>query len=292
MIVKAHAPWAGCKRTLADRIVKILGPHNAYWEPFAGGAAVFYAKPPCRVEVLNDLHADLTNLARVIADRTLGPMLYRRLRRTAFCQSIHSEACDRLPLEADPLERAFAYFVKVWMSWGGVAGTKWAGRKMSICYTNTGGHQAKTFDSAVRSIPAWRRRLRNAAILNIDAFSLIPSIEDAVGTVVYIDAPYPENSVCYEHEFPSIEAEKESRAQGDSSVKGHIALAELLNRFTRTRVVVSYCAHPILDELYAGWERRDIEVTKAIAQIGKRESQRRLATEVILVNQPTQGTLF
>jgi DNA adenine methylase len=290
MIVKAHAPWAGCKRLLAPRIVELLGPHHAYWEPFAGGAAVFYAKVPCRIEVLNDLHGDLTNLVRIIADRKLGPMLYRRLRRTMFCQEIHADACARLEAERDPLERAYLYFIKLWMSWGGVAGTKRGGHKTSIRYTNSGGHQATRFHSAVASIPAWRRRLQHATILNTDAFKLIPNIEDAPATVIYVDAPYPDNSVNYEHEFPSLEAEREARARGDDSVKGHIALADLLGRFKRTRIVISYYSCPMLDELYAGWNRHEIEVTKTIAQIAKRQSHRQRATEVLLVNR--QGDQF
>jgi site-specific DNA-cytosine methylase len=40
MKIKALAPWYGSKRTLADRIVKELGPHKFYVEPFCGSCAV------------------------------------------------------------------------------------------------------------------------------------------------------------------------------------------------------------------------------------------------------------
>lgn len=278
MTQKAIAPWAGAKRNLARHIVPLIGKHGAYWEPFCGGMSILLAKPPCRVEVVNDLHGDLTNLARIIKDRTLGPMLYRRLRRVLFSEQLHSEANDALKDETDPLDRAFFYFIKAWMSWGGVAGSKRAGRKMSIRYTNNGGHQAKRFETAVASIPAWRRRLRNVAIRNANAFTILPNIEDAEGVVIYVDPPYIENSMDYEHELlPS----------------DHCTLALMLNRFKRARIILSYYAHPILADLYPDWQQIEIRVTKAIAQIGKRESYRQRATEVLLLNdRHNQHTLF
>jgi len=63
MKIKAIAPWFGGKRNLAPRIVELLGKHRVYWEPFCGSMAVLMAKLPCVMETVNDLHADLINLA-------------------------------------------------------------------------------------------------------------------------------------------------------------------------------------------------------------------------------------
>lgn len=60
-------PWIGGKRRLADRILKFFdNSHTCYTEPFAGGAALFFAKAPSEVEVLNDINGDLVNLYRVV----------------------------------------------------------------------------------------------------------------------------------------------------------------------------------------------------------------------------------
>lgn len=270
MKVTAIAPWAGCKRNLAERLHQVFGPHDLYCAPFCGGLGEFLTKPVARVEILNDLHGDITNLAKVIADRKLGPLLYRRLRRVLFCQQIHEEAQQALKTETDPLERAYLYFIKAWMSWGGVAGTKRGSCKMSIRYTPNGGHQAVRFFNAVKSIPAWRRRLTHATILNMDGFKLLPRIDDAPGTLIYCDPPYIVNSVAYEHDF---------------APEDHARLSQALRQFKRARVVVSYYEHPALADLYPGWTVHRIEVTKAIAQIGKRESRRQSAVEVLLVNE-------
>ena len=36
MKIGALSPWYGSKRTLATRIIKELGAHRVYWEPFCG----------------------------------------------------------------------------------------------------------------------------------------------------------------------------------------------------------------------------------------------------------------
>jgi DNA adenine methylase len=63
-------PWPGGKRRLAKHLVPLIAgtPHTCYVEPFAGGAAMLFARlEPAKVEVLNDINRDLVNLYRVLA---------------------------------------------------------------------------------------------------------------------------------------------------------------------------------------------------------------------------------
>lgn len=63
-------PWLGGKRRLADRIFPFFdNRHTCYVEPFAGGAALFFLKPPSDVEVINDINGELINLYRVVQNR-------------------------------------------------------------------------------------------------------------------------------------------------------------------------------------------------------------------------------
>jgi len=56
----------GGKRRLADTLLHRFPPHSCYVELFAGGAALFFLRPPAEVEVVNDLNGELVNLYRVV----------------------------------------------------------------------------------------------------------------------------------------------------------------------------------------------------------------------------------
>ena len=57
--------YIGGKRRLARRLIALFPNHTTYVEPFCGGAQVFFAKAPSRVEVLNDLNGEVMNFLRI-----------------------------------------------------------------------------------------------------------------------------------------------------------------------------------------------------------------------------------
>jgi DNA adenine methylase len=286
MKVKAIAPWFGSKRNLAPDIIAELGPHRAYWEPFCGSISVLLAKPRSSMETVNDLNGDLVNLARRIQDPKTGLDLYRRLRRTWMCSDLFRDSAVIIkehPFQATP-ERAFHYFVFCWMGRNGDSGTTKVGYHFCRRFTKNGGHAATRFKNVVDSIPAFNDRMRNITILNDDGFGLLERIEDADGVVLYLDPPYIEKGAKYVHDFN----------QDD-----HARLSELLQRFKKTRVVVSYYEHPLLDSLYPGWTKRRLKATKAMVNQGRRDKGGAVAApEVLLINGPSlvessgQGNLF
>jgi len=56
--------WTGGKSRLVGQILKIMPAHRVYVEPFAGSAAVFFAKPLAEVNVLNDTNELLIEFYR------------------------------------------------------------------------------------------------------------------------------------------------------------------------------------------------------------------------------------
>lgn len=56
--------WPGGKTRLLKHILPLIPAHRAYVEPFFGGGAVFFAKEPAPVEVINDINGDLVAFMR------------------------------------------------------------------------------------------------------------------------------------------------------------------------------------------------------------------------------------
>ncbi len=59
-------PWIGGKRRLAKHLLPLFPDHKCYVELFCGACALFFARPPADVEVINDINGDVVNLYRVI----------------------------------------------------------------------------------------------------------------------------------------------------------------------------------------------------------------------------------
>jgi DNA adenine methylase len=273
----ALAPYFGAKRMQAPGIIEQLGDHQAYWEPFCGSLAVLLAKEPCRMEVVNDLNRGLVNLARVVQDDCLSYDLFSHLNRTVFCEELYkrsstwlTEYSQKQPVAFETgfrpwLDWAYHYFVVSWMGRNGLAGTeKEYDTGFCVRYTSNGGDPAVRFRNVVESIPTWWQRLRGVTILNEDAFDVIERIEDKQGTVQFVDPPYFDKKGKYLHDFQP----------GD-----HARLSAALRRFEKTRVVVSYYEHPLVNELYLdhGFQKVVKSTTK---QMGNGKNA---APEILLV---------
>ena len=276
MTYTATVPWFGGKRTLAPRIVEEIGAHRVYWSLFAGSLAVELAKPPVQMETVNDLHGDVTNLARVLRDEGLSGRLYWRLARTIPAEPLFREGCNVLAAGTAPgidrepcVDRAYHYFVVCWLGLNGVAGTMRQASSFAKRFTSGGGAPAGRFAGAVESIPWWHERLRNVLVLSECGIALAERIEDREGTVVYCDPPYLVKAATYRHDFTAADHER---------------LAAALRRFKLTRVVVSYYADQRLADLYPDWRVIDCPTPKRLAKGGARPDAGTAAPEVLIVS--------
>ena len=303
MKIKSVAPWFGGKRTLAPRIVTELGKHTQYFEPFCGSMAVLFAKEPSQKETVNDLHGDLINLARVVADTKAAPILYNRLQSALFSEGLLRDACHHLDDESalslivshkepnDPvaIERAYWYFLASWMARNGVAGTARLEYQAAVRWTNSGGSPTVRFSNALESLPAWHCRLRNVVILRRDGLSLCDRFEDSPKTAVYIDPPYHAATRSgfgshgkgskYKHEF--------EHSNGMFGKSDHEQLASILRDYKSARIVVSYYDCAEVRKLYEGWTFVDCTMNKQLHAQNGRGARKKEAPEVLIVNGPS-----
>lgn len=286
MKIKALLPYFGGKRNLASVIVETLGPHCVYWEPFCGSMAVLFVKPPCVMETVNDLHGDVINLAKVVQDNRLGFKLFSKLARTFYSEQLFRESKERWTSAPDidgeiDFDRAYDFFVVSWMGLNGVSGTARYNYQFALRWTVGGGQGARRWQSVVGSMPAWHKRLANVVILRRDALEILENIKDTAETAIYCDPPYVDKSDKYLHDFESDD---------------HKRLAELLSRFKKARVVVSYYDDPALERMYGGWEK--ISLGKSYASLrnatrGPKKKPRKEQMEILLINKTqSQSNLF
>ncbi len=303
MIVKAIAPWFGGKRTMAPLIVRELGKHTQYFEPFCGSMAVVFAKEPSQKETVNDLHGDLINLARVLQARGSAEELYDRLQRALFCEDLLEQACLQLgrpdaellledldcmrPQNLACIERAYWYFLASWMGRNGTAGTARVDYQIAVRWTKGGGSPTQRWRHAVDSIPAWHQRLTNVVILRRDAFRIIDRFEDVPETAIYADPPYHADTRSkikdgkggkYLHEF-----NHSSPLFGDD----HARLAEILHGYRKARVIVSYYDCPRIRELYDGWTIVECSRQKNLHSQNGRGARPKEAPEILIINGPS-----
>lgn len=276
MKIAAIEPRYGCKRTAAAQIVAQFGDHHSYFEPYCGSMAVLLSKQPCPLEVVGDLDNDLINLSWVIRNPVLGPQLYRRLRRVLvsdFDLNVSKQVLLTTPIPQDDLsvERAYHYFIVCWLGRNGESGTKdYIERtSFSIRWSAGGGDATTRYFNAVKSMPHWRRRLKDVHVLLKDALEMIRSIHDRKGVVIYIDPPYLLKTREYKHDF---------------FLTDHGKLALALQRFREARVIVSYYDHPALTELYPSWKRIPLDVKKHSVNTVKGAKSGGKAPEVLLIN--------
>lgn len=299
MPIKALAPWFCASRTLAPTIVKEIGRPRLFWNEFAGSLAITLAMRPCQSETANDLHGDIINLARVVQHDDLAPRLFDRVSRTMMHEDLFHECAARFrerqnaPASDTPEpDRAYDYLVSSWLGRNGVAGTSSYNQGYCLRYTANGGHAAKRFRSVVESIPAWWDRLRNVTITNRNARDTIPRIDDHETTTLYCDPPYVEKGAAYVHDFapasPTAKRPK-NKAGASADLMTHAELADLLRRFKRARVIVSYYDHPLIRELYAGWTFVECRITKSLVNQGMRDAETGApkSPEILIINGPS-----
>jgi DNA adenine methylase len=240
--------------------------------------AVSLAMPAVATHVVNDLHADLVNFARVLASPR-SPELVRWCEATLCSEALYREACGLLEEMRTPADApkdqaapvwhwqetewdrmkswAWAFFVASWLGPNGMAGTEHAPR-FCVRWGPGGGDPATRLRSAADALPGFVEKLRRFTITSRDGLDVIGSVQDRPGVALYVDPPYTRETRvagAYRHDFEDHGGATLLGAEDD-----HDRLAAALHRFKHARVVVSYEDCPRVRALYAGW--RVVEVTQ------------------------------
>lgn len=230
--------YPGAKWMLAPWIISFLPPHDTFVEPYFGSGAVFFQKKAAKSEYINDLDGDVINLFRMVRERP--EELAFLIDMTPWSREEYETSVEA---SNDPLERARRTLVRHWMSIGSTGGgrtaTGWRHNGLGKGPTT---HVTAQWERVPARILASVKRLKQAQIENRPALELLGRI-NAPTTLAYIDPPY----------HPKVRTARMYRTEMYEEEQ-HVELLSFLLEF-QGMVVLSGYAHPLYDDLLAGWER-------------------------------------
>ena len=175
--------YFGGKQRVTDQIVAHMPPHRIYLEPFAGGAAVLFAKPRAPRETINDLDGAIAAFWRVLRERP--DELAAAVELTPYSRD-EWQACAADRDEGDDLERARRVLVTYDQSYARV-GCTWS--PPSLGFDRIGRWQPGTWSDMPERIVLAATRLKGVAIENTDAIPMVGRW-DLDETLIYCDPPY------------------------------------------------------------------------------------------------------
>jgi len=172
-------PWIGGKRRLADRLIPQFPPHTCYVEVFAGGAALYFLRPPAQVEVINDINGELVNLYRVVKHHL--EEFVRQFKFALSSREVFKWLKDTPPETLTDIQRAARFFYLQQHAFGGkVEGQTWG--------TATTAPTVNLL-RIEETLSAAHLRLSGAYIENLDWAKCVERY-DRTHTFFYLDPPY------------------------------------------------------------------------------------------------------
>lgn len=253
------------KFRIADWIISQFPSHRTYVEPFGGGGAVLLAKPPSRVEVYNDLDADVVNFFEVLRDKQLSQELAHLIELTPYSRTEFLNARTETTSKVD---QARKLVIRAQMGFGSAGATK--GNTGFRLDTGRGGSDiVKIWQRQPEVILQAAARLKKVLIENRDALKVIED-HDRDDTLFFIDPPYVLDTrnmggKAYRHEMSNEDHEK---------------LIKTL-KLCKGMVIVCGYEHPIYESLK--WKK----IKKTVAAAGQAGSVMR--EEVLWINSQAEN---
>ncbi|MFJ2249410.1 DNA adenine methylase [Streptomyces sp. NPDC087862] len=274
--MKPPFPYYGAKARIAPWLVGHMPrEHRVYVEPFAGSAAVLFARPrPAAHEVLNDLDGNVVTFFRMLRDRESE--LVRALTLTPYSREEYRSADLDASADIDDLERARRFFVRTTQSFNAAGAA--AGKRAS--WSNgmrRGSSQATGVADVVDRLYAAAARLQTVVIENRPAADVI-ALYDAPDVVLYCDPPYLDST------RSGLRAHKQGDYAHDTNTESdHRALADVLHG-CRSSVLLSGYGSSLYDELYGDWDRAEVTVQRPTTN--RRGHTGSVGVEVVWSNRP------
>jgi DNA adenine methylase len=226
--MKPPLTYYGGKQKLAERIVEMIPEHRIYCEPFFGGGAVFFAKKPSELEIINDINGELINFYKVLKNDFKG--IRKEIRCTLHSREYHQAAKIVLgyPNLFTEVKRAWAIWVLANQSYGAMLGGTW---RCDLTRNTTPKRLTNKKDNFTDE---YSKRLEQVQIECRDALKVI-KLWDNKDAFFYCDPPYFNSSMGHYKGY--TEQDFENLLKTLSEIKGKFLLSsypsELLDMYIK-----------------------------------------------------------
>jgi DNA adenine methylase len=206
----------GSKRTMVNRVLKLIPEHTTYVEPFVGGGAVYFAKEPSHREVINDLDTELIRAYRLLA--TLKDHNFpTNLNTLGKIQRFYDNAPNTKP------NKLVKYILRSCNGFGSIPG--------DVFY-----HKSNPY-SKLKHIDYYQERMKDTKILN-ESYEKVIKRYDSPTTFFYLDPPYENSEGLY-----------------DEHAMDFVAMRSLLDK-VKGYWLVSINDSPYIRKVFAGYKIR------------------------------------
>ena len=177
---KIHSPfrYPGGKFYARKLILDHIPQSDIYCEPFAGGASIFFAKPPSAKSILNDLDVGVSNTLIQIRDNV--DKLIELLDGISALKEVHFFIKNKYRPRTK-LEQAFRWFYLNRTSYSGIM-------KPENCYWGFGEKYSMGPKNWPKHLRAVSERLQNVEITALDFEDVIDGLPD--NSFMFVDPPY------------------------------------------------------------------------------------------------------
>ena len=260
--------YYGGKQNMLDIILPKIPKHKIYVEPFFGGGAVFFAKQPSYLEVINDKNDRLITFYEEMKDNF--NVLNDMIKNTLHSESMYMKAKDIYNgrIEASRLELAWSVWVITNMSFSGSmhGGWKW-------CNGSSGSHTGRFIHRKTNDFNSLKNRLAGVQISKRDALKVILD-RDTEDTFFYLDPPYPG---CVQGHYYGY------------SMKEFYELLELLQSIKGKFMLSNFWSQTL--KFFAIKNNWKLKEQKLIMKVANFSSQR-YKKEVLVFNYTSENNLF
>lgn len=185
--MKPVLKYPGAKWRLADWIISQMPPHEGYIEPFFGSGAIFFNKPPSRIETINDLDGSIVRFFQVCRERPEDLAYALSLTPWSREEFLQSDFCDE---QVNDIEAARQVAVRCWMTFGARTHCKTGWRHTTGAKRDGGPDNPKLWTRLPDIIRQVAARLQMAQVENRPALDLI-RLYNGPELLMYVDPPYP-----------------------------------------------------------------------------------------------------